>query len=68
MNRKPRNYFASALIAGLTAAVIIEVCYFGFRLPVEDVADKRKQDDLAAKQRREQAAIEQQIVAQSVRH
>jgi hypothetical protein len=62
MNRK-RNHFARTLVALLTAAAMFEVYYFGFQLPSEEARGKQERDEFAAKHRKEQAVIEQQVAA-----
>jgi len=64
---RKRNHFAAALVAVLTGAAIFEVYYFGFQLPGEEARDKRELDQSISKHRQEQAAVERQIAAQSVR-
>ena len=66
MDRK-RNHLAATLVVVLTAAAIFEVYYFGFQLPGEEAREKRELDTSTLKHRQEQAAIEQQIAARSVR-
>ena len=64
---RKRNHFAAALVAVLTGAAIFEVYYFGFQLPGEEARDKRELDQSISKHRQEQAAVEQQIAARSIR-
>ena len=55
-----RNHLPRTLLAVLTAAAIFEVYYFGFQLPGEEARVKREIDELTAKHRKEQAALEEQ--------
>jgi hypothetical protein len=63
---RKRNHFAAALVAVLTGAAIFEVYYFGFQLPGEEARDRRELDQSISK-RQEQAAVEKQIAARSIR-
>jgi hypothetical protein len=65
MDRK-RNHLPRTLVAVLTAAAIFEVYYFGFQLPGEEARAKREIEELTAKQRKEQAALAEQVPAKSV--
>jgi len=64
---RKRNHFAATLVAVLTGAAIFEVYYFGFQLPGEEARDKWERDQSISKHRQEQAAVERQIAARSVR-